>query len=177
MKKDNLGKLIKDQNIVQVKREKINVPPINGVIIKASEKLLFIRCLVDFHWDGYCIIRLKDISEIRHDKYGTFFKEILIKEKIFNSKKKHLPIDISNWLYVFNSLVKYKRNIIVEGECDDVDEFLIGKIEKVNKKTVDIRSFNALAEWDPKPTIAPYSEITKVSFDNEYIKGFSKYVR
>ncbi len=172
MKKNKLGNLIKGQSIVKIKRERMNVPSINGVVIKASEKLLLVHCLVDFHWDGYCIVRLKDISEIQHDKYGVFLKGILIKEEIFYIKKKHPSIDVSDWFSVFNSLVSYKRNIVVEGECDD--EFLIGKIEQVNKSSVDIRGFNALAEWDPKPTIAPYSEITNVSFDNEYIKGFSK---
>ena len=54
-------------------------------------------------------------------------------------------IDISSWETIFNSIKKLDINLIVEKESldDEECEFVIGRIEKVNKNSSQVRHFDA----------------------------------
>ena len=69
------------------------------------------------------------------------------------------------------------RNIIVEGEQPEVDAYTIGKIIRVNKKTLSMRYFDATGRWDDELTYCPYEEITMTQFDCNYVNVFSRHLR
>ena len=71
------------------------------------------------------------------------------------------------------------HGVWVRGECEreESDAFLIGQIVRVNKKSVTLRGFDALGRWDEENTRVSYGDITLVTFDDEYITVFSKYLR
>ena len=71
------------------------------------------------------------------------------------------------------------RNIIVENQTivPGDSEFVIGRIEKIYKKFVYIRNFDADGIWDDSPIRVPYTEITNVTFASRYVDVFSKYLK
>lgn len=87
-------------------------------------------------------------------------------------------IDITDWHSAFLSLQKLEKNIIVEHESLNQDEweYWIGRIEKVCGTKVIFRHFDADGIWRDEPSEIPFSSITSVSFDNRYVSVFSKYV-
>jgi hypothetical protein len=91
----------------------------------------------------------------------------------------HPPVvDLTNWQTVFSTLYSLDINIIVEIESnvEAESEFYIGKIEKIHKRFVYFRYFDADGHWDDTPIEIPYTKITSISFYSRYITVFSKYV-
>ncbi len=140
-----------------------------------NEKLLLGIEEDDFILDGYsirCYVDLKKV-QIRDDKCI----DILRNEGLIDSIK--IPdIDISNWETVFSSLQKLNKNIIVEKESleDENWEYVIGRIDSVFKKFAYVFHFDADGIWGESPVRIPYSEITSISFGTRYVDVFSKYV-
>lgn len=129
----------------------------------------------DFIFDGYSIVRFRDINEI--ELKGDFYEEILKREGLFE----HIEIPVvrlDSWKTVFEDLYKMGKNIIIENESinDDEAEFAIGKIVHVYNNSIHFKHFDADGIWEENPLIIPYSKITKVTFGSRYVELFSKYV-
>ncbi|ADU27020.1 hypothetical protein [Ethanoligenens harbinense] len=141
----------------------------------ASDKLFLGMEDDDFILDGYAIRRFKDVTKAQI-KEGIYEK-ILHAEGVFNGIVTP-NVDLTDWKTIFTSLQKKSQNIIVEKESLDENEweFVIGRIEKIYKKHVYIRHFDAEGIWQSEPYKIPYAEITTVTFASRYVDVFSKYL-
>ncbi len=143
--------------------------------VLVSDKLFLGANEDDFILDGFTIRRFKDVvkAEIKDDKC----LEIAIAEGI--ADKIDVPdINLSDWYNVFVSLQTMNKNIIVQKESIDDEEWLfaIGRINKVTKTKVYFQHFDADGIWEDEPWEIPFTEITSVSFGTRYVETFSKYV-
>jgi hypothetical protein len=75
------------------------------------------------------------------------------------------------------AIKEQSRNIIIEDESPEDDLFLIGRVTRLNTKTISLRPFGILALWELSDRLIPYSRITAVTFDDRYTTLYSKYVR
>lgn len=141
----------------------------------ASEKLFLVAKEDDFIIDGFSIRRFRDVKELEC-KDGKCNK-ILKAEKALDGVVAP-DIDLTDWHSTFLSLQKLGKNIIIQHESlnEDEWEYYIGRIEKVYKTKVIFLHFDADGVWQEKPVEIPFSSITSVSFDNRYVTVFSKYV-
>jgi len=141
----------------------------------ANDKLFLSAEENDFLINGYQIRRFHDMEkvEIKDD----LCYEILLKENIINSIITP-KIDITNLETVFQSIKALDVNIIIEREILNKEEciFIIGRIEKICKKFVYVRHFDADGIWEDKPYKIPYRDITSLTFNSRYVEVFSKYV-
>ncbi len=141
----------------------------------ASKKLFLAAKEDDFIINGFSIRRFSDVKkfELKNDRCV----EILKAEKVLDDVIAP-DIDLTDWYSAFLSLQKLEKNIIVEHESlnDDEWEFWIGRIVKVCKTKVIFRHFDADGKWHVEPYEIPFSEITSVTFDSRYVSVFSKYV-
>lgn len=147
----------------------------NCIPFQASEKLFLESKEDDFLLDGFSIRRFCDLKkvEIKYDKC----LEILKSEKVLDGvEAPHL--DLTDWYSAFLSLQKLNKNIIIEHNSLNEEEWMyyIGKIEKVLKTKVVFKHFDADGIWQDEPYIIPFSKITSVTFDSRYVTVFSKYV-
>ena len=150
---------------------------IHGFVLGCTSNFVLIHIAEDFHLDGCQILRIPDIKFIRHSSSDRVMDKIF---KAEGEKKKiglDFDIDLTNWQSIFRSLKVIGENIIVEGEDPDLDEFIIGKIKRVNPKSVSLLNFDGSGLWDEMTTSCPYDEITSMKFRCEYINIFSKYVK
>ncbi|HEX9062665.1 MAG TPA: hypothetical protein VF941_21045 [Clostridia bacterium] len=143
--------------------------------LASSDKLFLGAEEDDFIIDGYSIRRYVDMTKVQVK--NDMCVKILKSEGITDSIQ--LPnIDISNWETVFTSLQRINKNIIIEKESLNEDnwEFCIGRIDKVYKRFVYLYHFDADGIWQDQPFKIPYSEITSVSFGTRYVETYSKYI-
>ena len=143
--------------------------------LKMSDRLFLGAKHDDFLLDGFEIRRFCDMTKIKlnDDKRN----EILKAEGIVDALT--LPdLDLTDWHSVFLSLQRIGKNIIVEKESLDEDEweFAIGHIEKVLKNRVLFKYFSADGIWQEELLEIPFSQITTVTFGSRYVETFSKYV-
>lgn len=129
----------------------------------------------NFILDGYSIRRYVDLKKIRIRDDNCI--EILKKEGIVDSIQTP-DIDITNWETVFQSIKRLNRNIIVEKESldDNEWEFAIGRIDKIFKRFIYFFHFDADGIWGEEPIKIYYTDITTVSFGTRYVDVFSKYI-
>lgn len=159
------------------KRDKLEKYTLYGFVLACSSELVLIHYVHDFHLDGYQVLRVSDISGIRHSASDRTMRKILRAEGILKQVGLNHSIDLQSWPSVFRKLKLIGGNIIVEGEEPEVEEFCIGKIIRINKKTLCIRHFDGTGKWDEAFSYCPYEQITSVKFDCEYINIFSRHLR
>ena len=140
-----------------------------------NDKLFLCANEDDFILNGYSIRRFKDVvkAEYQDGKILSMIQAEKISEKI------SVPdIDILDWQTIFTSLKEQNKNIIVENEKAEEDDypFLIGRIIKATKTKVVMQHFDADGIWQEELYEVPYSKITSVSFGTRYVETFSKYL-
>ena len=172
-----LEQLASRKTLVTVYREIEDVENIHGFVLATSSRLVLLHEVTEFHLDGFCILDRGDITKARNSKFERYRAAILKAEKILSRVGLDAEIDLTDWESALRSLKKRGENVIVEGERPEVDEFLIGEILRINKKSVTMQSFDALGVWESESHRLSYKEITSVSFGNEYVTMFSKYLR
>ncbi len=179
---------MKKAEMIELFRRSVDTKPLIRLYLKyevyytygfpfgASEKLFYILREDDFITNGYTIRRFCDVKklEIKDDEK---YVDILKAEKVLDGISAPY-IDLANWNSVFLSLSRLGKNIIIEHESLDEDnwEYYIGKIEKVLKTKVLFWHFDADGIWQDELYEIPFSKITSVTFDSRYVNIFSKYV-
>tara|TARA_B100000508_G_scaffold139601_1_gene138319 strand:- start:766 stop:1341 length:576 start_codon:yes stop_codon:yes gene_type:complete len=175
----NAEKHISERHTVKIERELDDGEDLScfGYILDVSDGLILIQIEDDFLLDGYSIIPFHTVNNIRYNKLDQFHNYILKNEKIEESQYGlSKQIDLLDWQSVFESLKKHYKVISIEDEADEDSNFIIGRIIRVNKKSVSIQYLNALGRFDDNATNVKYEDITIVSFDNRYINIYSKYL-
>ncbi len=144
-------------------------------VLKADDRLFLGAEEDDFILDGFSIRRYRDVVKagIKDDKC----LEIDIAEGLLDQLT--VPeVDITDWKIALTSLQKLGRNIIIEKESLDEEEweYAIGKVVKVLSNKVLFRKFDADGIWDEDLLEIPYTLITSITFGSRYVEIFSKYV-
>jgi hypothetical protein len=170
---DPLENFIKNENIISIKRENLDESKLVSIPVKMSKKLLLVKYWYDFLFDGYKIIRIRDITEIKQE---MVIEEIHKREKITTNSGNITSLDIDGWQQIFKWM--FSLDIIVIIECERINEidFYIGRILDVRTKAVKILHFDGEGKWDENKTVIKYQHITCVSFYCRYIKFMSRYV-
>lgn len=175
---EKLKKIYDKKQLVKLKREKISHYNNYGFIIMLNSELVLLQNCDEFTLEGYTVLRMDDISSVRSNKFERFVEKILKSEGTLDEVGITYNINLDNWQSLFQSLKKANKNVIIECEVGDEakDEFFIGRLIRVNRKSVSLLYFSAVGKWDEEPTVIPFDEITTVRFDENYIKVFSKYL-
>ena len=140
-----------------------------------NDKLFLCANEEEFILNGFSIRRFKDVdkAEYQDGKILSMIQTEKISERIL------VPdIDMSDWQTIFTSLKEQNKNIIVENEKAEEDDysFVIGRIIKATKTKVVMQHFDADGIWEEELYEIPYNKITSVSFDTRYVNVFSKYL-
>jgi|GEM_PF-713188 hypothetical protein len=167
---------IKNKMLFRYWRKRVDFYSCFGYFCNVGSDLAMVIDEDDFIFDGYHIIRLRDITEIepKNDYYDYILEQEGLKSKIVVPK-----IRLDSWQTVLEDLQSTGKNVIIESESleKDKSQFGIGKIIKTYKTLVHLKHFDADGIWDDGPTIIPYNTITKVIFDSRYVSVFSKYTK
>lgn len=148
-----------------------------GYIIDHSRDFIVLQESDDFKLLGFNILPVKHIKKIRYNKNDRYYDKIMSWENQKKGLGVKTKINLKSWKQIFESFSKNSSSVIVECEHPDIDSFTIGEVVKVTNKSVQILNFDAAGYLDSKPTKICFKDISKVMFDDRYIKVFSKYLR
>ena len=150
---------------------------INGFPIYFSEKFIFTTVIVDFHDEGYTILRTKDIIDVYSHESDTFLEQICINEGLQNKIQQNIVNDISSLNKILLQLKNYNGFICVQ--CEEQAEkcaFYMGRISEVKEDSLIFHSIDMYGKWDENTDSIPLDEITQISFGDNYSTVFYKYV-
>lgn len=147
-----------------------------GFILAQSNEFILLQESDEFRILGYQIFPLDTIKHVRHNKNDKTYERILREEGLVDTVTLKYPVDLTSWERLLEDVQKTGFTVISECEHPKQNYFCIGNIQKIGKKSVSIRYFNAQGILDTKNTKHRFKEITKLSFDDHYANVFSKYV-
>ena len=168
--------LLRENANVTIIRNKPGLCNVHGYLLDISGEWVLLQNIYEFHLDGYSIIRKSDVDRIRYDEIDKYFEKILRDEGVRKRMSKKYQIDLTNLSSIFESLRKTKLNIIVECEEEKNDIFVVGKISKIDNNSIGMLHFDACGRWSKQIKTIPYSKITIIRFDEEYINVFSRHL-
>lgn len=174
---DSIEEKVRERALVRLTRGFAGAENVHGFLLAASPRLVLLQEVTELHLDGYRILDRTQIEATRHSRYERYMAAILRAEGELKKLGLDAEIDLADWETAFRSLKARGRSVIVEDEREETDAFLIGEILRVNKRSVSIREFDALGRWVAEPSRQRYTDVTSISFENEYVTIFSKYLR
>jgi hypothetical protein len=180
MKKTKIIELL-DESIKLKKRvsifRKFSDTRVHGCVLNFSDDFVLVHQTVDFQLDGYAILPMNTLKKVRHIEYEDFYDSIMQKEGILNDLGMNYKIDLTNWRSIFNSIVKKGKFVTIECEDLPFKRFLLGKIENIKKKKVELFYVEADGIMEETITEQKYKEITFIRIDDRYTSLFQKYVK
>lgn len=170
---------IDNKMLLRINRDKlIDNEDIIGFPISVSKNLLLMSCIVDFHDEGYVILRMSDILNAYSLESDAFYEKMCLeeglKDKAFEQDTLKSIVDIKD---VLNQLIDYPGFISIS--CDLLDSelcFSIGKVVNVENGVVCFRHFTPDGIWENNERNIPIEQITSIVFGDNYSKIYFKYM-
>lgn len=160
---------------VSIEREEVDDEPITAIPIMVSQQLLLIHYLYDFYLDGFKVLCISDITNVKRGELEEFHDEIIYKEGILSLL--YTPkVSISSWNDFFRTMMKENKLIDISLEkVQDGTTFFVGKIKSTQKAFLELQEVDALGYYKHETTKLYYKDITLVSFGNKYSELLDKY--
>ena len=170
-----LDRAIAGRNVLSLERPEMAETELLCIPVARSEELLLVHVFYDFYPDGFRVIRLEDVYGAIREASEEFFERVLAAEGVYGRLKPPPNIDLSGWPGVLSSLRGQYDYCIIE--CDEQDDFLIGKTMELGEWDFTFWYFDATGKWDDEMDVVDYDDLTGVSFDDNYTNTIVKYIQ
>src|SRR5205085_4534067 len=112
----------------------------HGFILGLGSELVLFQNCEEFTLDGYTVIQISDITSLRSNKYERFSEKMLKSEGTYDEVGIADDLNLDSWQALLQGLKKLNKNVIIECEVGDEDEddFFIGRLVRVNRKSVSL---------------------------------------
>lgn len=175
MKKDWIRTLLSDaiarRSSVAILRKKLGALPLLCIPLYMSEKLVIVAPYTDFQPDGFEVVRLRDISNVRSGEQAAFHEQIMQAEGVLNGLSAP-NVSLANFPALLTDLLSLGEPVAVSGKDGTL---LLGMIEKVGKKKLRVRYVDGDGHIDAEPTRMDYDEISSVAFASRYLRLVVQY--
>jgi len=180
MNTEKLQELVQLRRAIRIRPKYATDQAIHGFPLVVSEQFILIHEINDFHLDGYTVIPLRNLYAVRSGKAERMIERVFTGEGAFDKITVPEEVRLDSFRDLFRSIQKLGKLVIVDsvevdGETMEEDSF-IGKIVGMSPRSVAILNFNGAGEWETEPTVVSYKQIKWVTFDNEYVNTFAKYL-
>lgn len=178
-----IDKLIVGKSFVKVHLEDdegYSIDHVQGIILSQTSDLLLMSKTDDFHYDGFTVIRKRDISKLEVTDKERFFKSILDREGHTSGvirRHKQLGVRLGDLQEVLGQVQRKGLPVIIECKYGKSGIFQIGPVLEVTKKRVRLDHFSATGVFDAKPVITKLKDITLIQFDSPYANIMFKYIK
>jgi len=180
-KLSRLQELVAQRRVIRLTPRHRPDEKLYGIPLSVTDEFILLHEVHEFHLDGYLVIPLGNIKGIRLKEAEETTHRILEAEGALKTLGLADPVCLSSYEELFSSL--HASNLLVSVEaCERVgkwieDFFVIGKVADVGTKTVSLLPFDASGHWEATPTRVPFRRVLTVTFNNEYLNVFSRYLR
>ena len=171
----SIKQIVKDKALVSISRDLIDPNKIQGVILGFSKELMLICYIYDFNLDGLMILRRNDITDIVSSKTCKFQKSLLEKDGLFGKIDFKSKYKLGSWLDFIKDASKRHKYFIFEHEDQDNPEFIIGKIKRIYKKSIQVNYFTGTARWEDEPSSVKLEKLTSCQIGNNYLNVYERY--
>lgn len=162
-------------DLVSVRRVELDSNSIQGFVLAHSEELVALQYVYDFNLDGFMILRLADITEIKCSLTSKFQKRLLEAEGLINKIPFGTAFDLMNWQSAISQLSKAHSLMILECEAGDEKDFALGRALKATKTGVQFRHFSGAGNWSEDTEELKYKDITSCQVNTNYANVYQRH--
>ncbi len=159
--------------LVTVERRRIDRHRLYGVVVGQSDALMLLHLVYDLQFDGYSVIRRKDITKSFSCDSNDYCAKLMRKERRWEPVPRRIKkLSLDSWCSLLSQFVG--KVVILENER--TDGFCIGPVVKITETGVVVRNFDGCGAWTG-PDRVPYSKITHMKFADRYSTTHEKYLK
>lgn len=168
MDRAELQELARRQAPVRIERDVADAARMHGIALDVGPELLLVALLDDFLLDGYAVLPLRDLEDVRSTDVDELHASWMRDADRLTEVAPTFEFDLSGYPGVFRSV--RAAGLLVTAECEEdcCDSFVLGRVQRVNRKSVTIEYLDVRAAWDSPVNVA-YDDLTRVTFGNRYM--------
>ena len=138
-----------------------------GYVVDANEKFVLLHMVTDdIRLEGYVVLRLDDITEVKAD-----FDNCRFIEKALHLRKmipvRPALVDLNSMETILASVDEHFSLMVVHREAVDQSECFIGSLESIADKTFSMKEIDRDAQWCGVKRMR-VDEVTRVEFNGGY---------
>lgn len=151
-------------------------PVLNGFLLGLEEDWGILWQFAGFEPNGFVIFRLDGLKNYRCDHREDFWTDVVQKEGVVEELP-DIQIDLSSIETILGDVQRTRKMVIIESEdrYDDIQDFYIGQIIRIQKTGLKFANFDVLGKWDENPTTIGFDEITKIQLGTHYADTFARH--
>jgi hypothetical protein len=158
--------------LVTIERKRLDLNRLYGVIVARSSALLLLHQEYDFQFDGYCVIRTRDITLCNTSESNDYCQRLMRSEGLWKQAPSWVKkLSIGGWPELLADLVG--RVVILEDESRG--NFYVGPVLETGSKHVRLHYFDGCGRLGTVEKLA-YSRITTARFGDRYSTIHAKYL-
>jgi len=159
-------------NLVTIERKRIEDKRFYGVIVAQSPNLTLLHHEYDFQFDGYRVLRTKDITLCESSESDRYGKALMKREGLWQSPPRWVrKLPVGSWPELIASFID--KVVILEDEKRE--DFYIGPIREVRPRHALIHYFDGCGRLGDVEKVA-YGRITNMHFGDRYSTIHAKYL-
>jgi len=160
------------KKLVTIERKKLDPNRLYGVIVAQSPTLTLLQYEYDFQFDGFVVLRTKDITLCTSSESNDYCERLMRREGLWQTVPRWVKkLLIAGWHELLTDLVG--KVVIVEDELRD--GFCIGRLLQAQVKQAAIHFFDGCGQLQDVEKV-PYSRITLLRFGDRYSTIHAKYI-
>ncbi len=138
-----------------------------GYVVDANEKHVLLHLVTDdIRLEGYVVLRLDDITEVKTDFDNLRFIEKALQLRRMVPERPAL-VDLNSMETILGSVDEHFSLMVIHREAVDQTECHIGSLEGIADKTFTIKEIDRDAQWCGVKRFR-VDEVTRVEFNGGY---------
>src|SRR5262245_27808393 len=137
-----LQRAAKQKESVRIVRRGTNLYTVYGFPLAIGKSLVLICAIDEFDVDGFIVLPLRDITDVRSGEIERFTERVLRdRREIRHVRSPAFPMGVGDWSQVFSRLGGEREIVIVESERKDDNALCIGVVTGLTPDSVGIHQF------------------------------------
>lgn len=151
---------------------------VSGFPLIITDKYLLMTVIVDFHDEGYTILKIDDISDAYSKENDVFYEGICIHEGLREKSIPQFLSNLSNIQQILYDLKKYTGFITIQCEKQNKNyAFYLGIVQDIKNDCVIFKDVDMNGKWSDVSDKILLDDITQITFDDNYSRMYYKYVK
>lgn len=169
-----LSRAAEQQSIVDLYRSNLDASYIRCRVLGVGRRLVFLRWEDGFAWDGYALIRLRDIDDLRPADDTPFYQAIFERTRLLcDAPAPDLPLE--DWHAALTALLPAQPWVSLECEASGADAlaYQLGMLRRVCRANVQLCPLDRTGALQPLVR-TPLSQLSCVRWDSRYIAAHAE---
>lgn len=142
-----------------------------GIAVLARER--------DFSLDGYVAIGADQISGVEQYDDNDFIRRVMKGEGLYRDCRRPNALQsCRDWKELAGGVLRGFAGWCIAECADEEGElcFYVGKILSLEENYLTLRPVGADGKWNKEPAVIPYEDLCTVSFGDNYLRIYKKYM-